>query len=111
MKATQLSSLLPILVLSLLLASAAHPALAQIARSSPGKVKAANRKALREARKADTPYKDTHLDVPKNRLKRGASEPASVGADGKMEYKTVKIISGKESNGEPRRPKRNPEKK
>lgn len=110
MKATPLSSLLPILALSLLLAGAAHPAQAQIARSSPGKVKAANRKALREARKTDTPYKDTHLAVPKNRLKRGASEPEPVGADGKMEYKTVKTISGKESTGEARR-RRNPEKK
>ena len=111
MKATRLSSLLPILVLSLLLAGAGRPALAQISHAGPGKVKAANRKALREARKTDTPYKDTHLAVPKNRLKRGASEPEAVGADGKVEYKTVKTIAGKESNGEARRRKRNPEKK
>ncbi|MDO7875190.1 hypothetical protein Q5H93_10645 [Hymenobacter sp. ASUV-10] len=112
MKATQLSSLLPILVLSLLLVGAAYPALAQISHAGPAKVKAANRKALREARKADTPYKDTHLAVPKNRLKRGASEPQAVGADGgKTDYKTVKTIAGKESNGEARRRKRNPEKK
>jgi hypothetical protein len=111
MKAPRLSSLLPILALSLLLAGTTPSALAQIARSSPGKVKAANRKALREARKTDTPYKDTHLAVPKSRLKRGASEPKPVGADGKTEYKTVKTITGKESNGEPRRRRRNPEKK
>jgi len=109
MKATRLSNLLPILVLSLLLAGGGHPALAQISHAGPGKVKAANRKALREARKTDTPYKDTHLAVPKNRLKRGASEPEAVGADGgKTDYKTVKTITGKESNGEARRRKRNP---
>lgn len=112
MKATRLSRLLPILVLSLWLGSALRPAWAQISYASPGKVKAANRKALREARKADAPYKDTHLDVPKSRLKRGSSEPQPTAAlNQKTEYRTVKVVTGKESDGEPRRRKKNPEKK
>jgi len=71
-------------------AFAAEPALAQIVREKPRKVKAANRRALREARDAEVPYKDTHLDVSKDRLKRGSSEPKNVTSNSKLNYKTGK---------------------
>ena len=64
-----------------LLCAGATPAHAQIAHEKPGKVKAANRRALREARRTDAPYKDTHLQVTRDQLKRGKSEqPAPEGS-------------------------------
>ncbi|MBH8570665.1 hypothetical protein KB206_17360 [Microvirga sp. STS02] len=51
----------------------AAPAQAQIERVKPGKIKAANRRALREDRSTDSPYKDSHLDVTRGQLKRGES--------------------------------------
>jgi hypothetical protein len=56
-----------LLVLSSLAASA------QIVDQRPAQVKAANRRALRETRHADSPYKDSHLGVTASRLKRGQS--------------------------------------
>lgn len=46
---------------------------AQIVRENPGQLKAANRRALREAQRTESPYKDSHLRVTPARLKRGAS--------------------------------------
>jgi hypothetical protein len=46
---------------------------AQIVHAKPAKVKAANRRALREAKRTDSPYKDSHLDVTADQLKRGKS--------------------------------------
>lgn len=59
---------------------AAH---AQIVREKPAKVKAANRRALREARHTDSPFKESHLDVTADQLKRGKStQPqADIGRD------------------------------
>ncbi|GAA4368049.1 hypothetical protein GCM10023185_40430 [Hymenobacter saemangeumensis] len=70
-----------------MVACTSGPALAQIVREKPGKVKAANRRALREARKTEVPYKDTHLDVSKDRLKRGSSEPKATQHSNKLDYK------------------------
>jgi len=49
------------------------PAHAQIVRENPSQVKAANRRALRDAQRTESPYKDSHLRVTPARLKRGAS--------------------------------------
>ena len=43
--------------------------------SSPAQQRAANRRAQREARATDADYKDSHLDVARRHLKRGASAP------------------------------------
>ena len=54
---------------------------AQIVHEKPGQVKAANRRALREAQRTESPYKDSHLDVTPDRLRRGAStQPAPEGS-------------------------------
>ena len=57
-----------------LLLALATPAAAQIAHEGPGRVKAANRRALREARHTKAPYKETHLQVTRAQLKRGQSD-------------------------------------
>ncbi len=57
-----------------------QPANAQIAHENPAKVKAANRQALRDARRTDSPYKDSHLAVNPAKLKRGQSNPAQAQA-------------------------------
>lgn len=46
---------------------------AQIVHTKPSQVKAANRRALREAQRADSPYKDSHLTITPARLRRGES--------------------------------------
>ena len=46
---------------------------AQIVHETPSRVKAANRRALRDAQRTDSPYKDSHLGVTPARLKRGQS--------------------------------------
>ena len=77
--------LLLALVAGLLSTPAAH---AQIVREKPGQVKAANRRALREARTTESPYKDSHLDVTPDRLKRGASNEPRPATDRELNYKT-----------------------
>ena len=84
------------LIISVLMACAAGPAMAQITSAKPGKVKAANRRALREARKTDAPYKDTHLDVSKDRLKRGSSEPKAAPRGEEHKYKNGQAPNVKE---------------
>lgn len=62
-----------LLVVGVLLCSqAAH---AQIEPQKPARVNAANRRALKEAHRTDSPYKDSHLAVKPARLKRGQSTP------------------------------------
>lgn len=56
----------------LLLATAAQ---AQIAPISPAHQRADNRRALREARRTDLPYQDSHLDVTRQQLRRGSTAP------------------------------------
>ena len=66
---------------------ATSAAQAQIVREKPGQIKAANRRALREASRTDGPYKDSHLEVTPARLKRGASaQPLPEGSD-ELHYK------------------------
>ena len=76
--------LLVLAVLGLLSGPLAH---GQIVEEKPGKVKAANRRALREAKKTDSPYKDSHLDVTREQLKRGQSTPSQTEASKAVDYK------------------------
>jgi hypothetical protein len=52
----------------------ASPAAAQIAPVSEAQQRAANRQALRDARRTESPYKDSHLNVTAENLKRGSTE-------------------------------------
>lgn len=52
----------------------AHSAAAQIAPVSAAQQRAANRQALRDARRTESPYKDSHLNVTAEHLKRGGTE-------------------------------------
>ena len=62
-----------VLTLALLLATAtAH---AQTEPSSPARQRAANRRALRDARRTETPYTDSHLGATRRTPKRGESAP------------------------------------
>lgn len=71
----------------LLLSSLA--ATAQIVHEKPADVKAANRRALREALNTGSPYKESHLDVTPDRLRRGEStQPTPEGSD-ELDYKRV----------------------
>ena len=67
-----------------------HAASAQIVHEKPGQVKAANRRALREAQRTESPYKDSHLAVTPARLKRGQSTQATPEGSSrdKLSYKT-----------------------
>ncbi|MDF7814364.1 hypothetical protein [Hymenobacter sp. YC55] len=49
--------------------------------------RAANRRALRDARKYPAPYKDSHLAVDKAALKRGDGGRAATPNDGRQKYK------------------------
>ncbi|MBF9222538.1 hypothetical protein [Hymenobacter ruricola] len=60
---------------------------AQIVREKPGQVKAANRRALREAKRADVPFKDSHLDVTAEQLKRGRSTQPQPEVSREVNYK------------------------
>ncbi|TVT40063.1 hypothetical protein FNT36_11200 [Hymenobacter setariae] len=53
---------------------------AQTTPSSLSQQRAANRRALREARATDAAYKDSHLAVSRRQLKRGASVAPVPGA-------------------------------
>jgi hypothetical protein len=54
---------------------------AQTEPSSPAQQRAANRQAQREAEATDAAYKDSHLDLSRRQLKRGASAPVPGAAD------------------------------
>ena len=72
------------MAVALLSSPAAH---AQIEHENPAKIKAANRRALREAARAeDGPYKDSHLDVTPDQLKRGASKQVQPEGSEKLRY-------------------------
>ena len=73
------------LLLALLIAQTAQ---AQIAREKPGRIRAANRRALREARAIESPYKDSHLAVTPDRLKRGSSNEPGPVTNRELDYKT-----------------------
>ena len=74
-----------VLLLGGLLAPAAH---AQIVQEKPGRIRAANRRALREARTTESPYKDSHLAVTPDRLKRGGSNEPHPATTRELNYKT-----------------------
>ena len=76
--------LLLALVAGLLSTPAAH---AQIVREKPGQVKAANRRALRDAQHTDSPYKDSHLEVTRASLKRGQSPQVQPEGSDELHYK------------------------
>ena len=79
-------SALPGLVLAcgLLVSGAAH---AQIVHTNPAQVKAANRRALRDAQHAESPYKDSHLDVTPARLRRGQNTQLQTEIRDELNYK------------------------
>ncbi|UOQ98473.1 hypothetical protein MUN81_03055 [Hymenobacter sp. 5317J-9] len=75
------------LAAALLLWLGGGTAQAQISREKPAQVKAANRRALREAKRTDSPFKDSHLDVTPARLKRGQSTQPQPQIDPELRYK------------------------
>lgn len=60
----------------------------QIVRERPAKIKAANRRALREANRIESPYKESHLDVTRDQLKRGESTSNPPEGSKALDYKT-----------------------
>ncbi len=82
-------SLLYTVLLTLLLPGSATPCsgqrmsqpLAQTTPTSPEQARAGNRQALREARHVEAPYKDTHLDVSREHLRRDARTRAPSSTD------------------------------
>ncbi len=60
----------------------------QIVQQKPAQVKAANRRALRETRNTDSPYKESHLAVTSDRLKRGESTQPRAETSRGLDYKT-----------------------
>lgn len=58
-------------LLALLLATSAA---AQTTPTSPARQRAAARQALRDARRTEAPYKDSHLAVTRQQLRRGSTE-------------------------------------
>lgn len=82
--ATSRSALLALLMGLALGHGVAH---AQIVDEKPAKVKAANRRALREAKRTDSPYKDSHLDVTADQLKRGKSAQPQADVSRDVNYK------------------------
>ena len=82
------SGRLAVLLVLLLLLLVAPAARAQIAKERPGRIRAANRRALREARQIESPYKDSHLDVTPDRLRRGDSNAPQPEGSRRTKYAT-----------------------
>ncbi|GAA3998414.1 hypothetical protein GCM10022408_06520 [Hymenobacter fastidiosus] len=74
-------------LLVLLLTIGGAPVFAQTADSSPEQQRAANRRALRDARKYPAEYKDSHLVVSKEELRQGSSPAVSQPNDERDSYK------------------------
>ena len=74
-----------LLLLAALLGS--HRSSAQIVHSKPAQVNAANRRALREAKRTESPYKESHLAVTSARLKRGQSTQHAPEGSDELRYK------------------------
>ena len=64
-----------------------HRSSAQIVHEKPAQIKAANRRALREAKRTESPYKDSHLDVTPAHLRRGQSIQHLPEGSDKLQYK------------------------
>lgn len=61
--------------------------MAQTFHATPARLKAENRRALRDARSTETPYKDSHLGVTSARLKRGNSPQGPPEGSEALRYK------------------------
>ena len=79
--------LLAFSVMLLLSAAYARSAAAQIKETSPAKLRAENRRALRDARQYPAEYKDSHLAVSRTDLRRGEGGQAGQPHDGRASYK------------------------
>jgi hypothetical protein len=94
------------LVAGLLLATAAP---AQIVPASPAQQRAEAKRALREADHTDAPYKDSHLDVSRRQLRRGAAErPARVVGEPRFGRDGAPRVTKGKFLGLRRRPKTEP---
>jgi hypothetical protein len=86
-------------VLALVLLLSSQAATAQIIHEKPGKHKAATRRALRDAKRTDAPYKDSHLEVTAARLKRGQSDPPKLKPydelDNEVDYEPEPVVQAK----------------
>lgn len=60
---------------------------AAFAQTTEVNQRAANRRALRDARKYPAPYKDSHLDVEKSDLKQGGGGRQEQPNDGRESYR------------------------
>lgn len=60
---------------------------AAVAQTGEVNQRAANRRALRDARKYPAPYKDSHLDVEKDDLKQGGGGRQEQPNDGRQSYR------------------------
>ncbi|SFQ20998.1 hypothetical protein [Hymenobacter arizonensis] len=94
-------SLLLGLWLALVLLLSSQAASAQIVHEKPGQHKAATRRALRDAKRTDAPYKDSHLGVTAARLKRGQSDPPKLKPydelDNEVDYEPEPVVQAKKS--------------
>jgi hypothetical protein len=81
----------------------------QIGPTSPARQRAANRQALREARHAEVPYKESHLDVQPQQLKRGSSEaPKAVAGEPRFGHDGAPHVATRKFPGMRRKPKNEP---
>ena len=74
------------ILLAFLLLGPVVAGFAQTEYSSPALQRSENRRALRDARKAKAPYKESHLAVSKQALRQGSS-PTAVQARQRDKYK------------------------
>ncbi|OUJ75945.1 hypothetical protein [Hymenobacter crusticola] len=100
-----------VLVFFMFAAGYARSAAAQIKETSPAKLRAANRRSLRESRQYPAPaaYKDSHLAVSRTDLRRGEGGQAGQPHDGRDSYKFDKTGTARVS--EPIAPGLRPRKK
>lgn len=98
--------LLKTLFAGLLLATAAA---AQIVPITPGRQRAETRRALRDAQRADAPYKDSHLDVTRRQLRRGAAQrPTRIVGEPRFGHDGTPHVTEPKFPGLRRRPKTEP---
>ena len=94
------------LVAGLLLATAAP---AQIVPTSPARQRAEAKRAQREAAHTEAPYKDSHLEVSRRQLRRGATaRPAPVAGEPRFGRDGAPRVAKTKFPGLRRRPKSEP---
>ena len=92
-----------------LLLAAASLAQGQIGPTSPAQQRAANRQALRDARHAEAPYKESHLDAQTQHLKRGSSEaPKAVAGEPRFGRNGMPQVATRKFPSLRRKPKNEP---